>query len=53
MVVGKDGTQRLAQQMIDQGNEVVLEMPQKLPHHLPEGAAPHIKKFLKEQKFFL
>jgi hypothetical protein len=53
MVVGKDGTQRLAQQMIDQGNEVVLEMPQKLPHHRPEGAAPHIKKFLKEQKFFL
>jgi len=53
MVVGKDGTQRLAQQMRDQGNEVTLEMPSKLPHHLPEGAAPHIKKYLKDQGFFL
>jgi alpha-beta hydrolase superfamily lysophospholipase len=53
MVVGKDGTQRLAQKMTEQGNRVILEMPSKLPHHLPEGAAPHIKKFLKDQGFFL
>ena len=52
MVVGKDGTQRLAKMMEDQGNSVTLEMPSKLPHHLPEGAAPHIKKFLRDRGFF-
>ncbi len=52
MVVGKDGTQRLAEQMTDQGNEVILEIPKKLAHHLPEAAAPHIKKFLRGQGFF-
>lgn len=51
MVVGKDGTQRLATMMEEQGNDVTLEMPAKLPHHLPEGAAPHIKKFLRDKGF--
>ena len=49
VVVGKDGTELLAESLKAQGNNVLLEKPLKLPHHLPENAAPHIKKILKEQ----
>lgn len=52
VVVGKDGTERLREQLSDLGNNVALEKPQKLAHHLPENAAPHIKKWLKDQGFF-
>lgn len=52
VVVGKDGTERLRDQLASLGNEVVLEKPAKLAHHLPENAAPHIKKWLKDQGFF-
>ena len=52
VVVGKDGTERLKDQLEAQGNVVVLEKPAKLAHHLPENAAPHIKKWLKDQGFF-
>lgn len=48
MVVGKDGVERLVKQLEDLGNTVHLEKPTKLPHHLPETAAPHIKKYLKD-----
>lgn len=50
-VVGKDGTERLAKFLEDQGNIVSVEKPSKLSHHMPELAAPHIKKFLKDQDF--
>jgi hypothetical protein len=52
VVVGKDGTERLRDQLQSLGNEVVLEKPAKLAHHVPENAAPHIKKWLKDQGFF-
>lgn len=52
VVVGKDGCERLRDQLIELGNEVVLEKPKKLAHHLPESAAPHIKKWLKDNGFF-
>ncbi|MCF8060494.1 MAG: alpha/beta hydrolase [Bacteriovoracaceae bacterium] len=52
VVVGKDGTERLRDQLQALGNNVVLEKPAKLAHHLPENAAPHIKKWLKDQGFF-
>jgi alpha-beta hydrolase superfamily lysophospholipase len=52
VVVGKDGTERLKAQLEGLGNNVVLEKPAKLAHHVPENAAPHIKKWLKDQGFF-
>lgn len=52
VVVGKDGTERLQDQLETQGNRVTLEKPAKLAHHLPENAAPHIKKWLKDNHFF-
>lgn len=52
VVVGKDGSERLRDQLSQLGNSVVLEKPSKLAHHLPESAAPHLKKWLKDQGFF-
>ena len=52
VVVGKDGSERLRDQLLALGNDVVLEKPNKLAHHLPESAAPHLKKWLKDQGFF-
>ncbi len=50
-VVGKDGTERLAEFLEGQGNIVSVEKPKKLSHHMPELAAAHIKKYLKDQSF--
>lgn len=52
VVVGKDGSERLALQLEQLGNQVIVEKPQKLGHHLPENAAPHIRKVLKDLGFF-
>jgi len=52
VVVGKDGTERLRDQLSGLANNVTLEKPAKLPHHVPENAAPHIKKYLKDQGHF-
>ncbi len=52
VVVGKDGVERLKDQLESLGNQVTLEKPSKLAHHLPESAAPHLKKWLKDQGFF-
>lgn len=51
VVVGKDGTERLKEQLESLGNEVILEKPSKLAHHVPENAAPHIKKWVKDRGF--
>lgn len=47
-VVGADGAERLQQMLQAQGNKVILEKPKRMPHHQPELAAPHLKKFLKD-----
>lgn len=52
VVVGKDGTELLAKSLEELGNDVQIEKPLKLPHHLPENAAPHIKKILKDIGLF-
>lgn len=52
VVVGKDGSERLRDQLESLGNSVVLEKPAKLAHHLPESAAPHIKKWVKDSGYF-
>jgi predicted esterase len=52
LVVGNDGTERLADHLEKLGNNTVIEKPTKLPHHQPEMAAAHIKKFLKTKGYF-
>lgn len=47
LVVGKDGMERLAEALEARGNKATFERPLKLPHHEPQMAAPHIKKYLK------
>ncbi|MBH46575.1 MAG: hypothetical protein CME71_00220 [Halobacteriovorax sp.] len=49
MVVGEDGMERFAKHLEKYGNDVSIEKPKRLAHHVPENAAPHIKKFLKDQ----
>ena len=51
VVVGKDGSQRLADLLIELQNEVTLSKPARLPHHQPDMAAPHIKKWLKDNHY--
>ena len=48
MVVGKDGAERLAASLEATGARVSVQRPTKMPHHMPEMAAPHIKKHLKD-----
>ncbi len=52
IVTGPDGPERMAKILKDQGNDIILEKPKRLPHHLPEMAAPHLKKWLKDQGYF-
>lgn len=47
LVVGNDGMERLAERFLQMNNTVTMEKPSKLPHHEPELAASHVKKFLK------
>lgn len=49
MVVGDDGMERFAEHLEKQGNHVTWEKPKKLAHHVPENAAAHVKKFLKDE----
>lgn len=49
MVVGKSGTEELAELLSNLNNDVTFERPRKLPHHQPDMAAAHIKKYLKDQ----
>ena len=48
-IVGKTGSELLKEELENLGNQVTLEKPQKLSHHMPELAAVHIKKFLKKE----
>lgn len=49
VVVGEDGMERFATYLESLGNMVSQDKPKKLAHHVPENAAPHIKKFFKDQ----
>ncbi|EQC44529.1 alpha/beta hydrolase family protein [Bacteriovorax sp. BSW11_IV] len=49
LVVGKDGTERFAKILERHGNQVTVEKPTKLGHHLPEMAAGYVKKYLKSE----
>lgn len=48
MVVGEDGMERFTESLVTKNNSVTMEKPTKLPHHEPQLAAAHIKKFLKK-----
>lgn len=50
VVVGKGGMELLAAQLEEQGNEVIVEKPLKLAHHMPETAAPHLRKILRDHE---
>ncbi len=52
LVVGEDGTERFVDHLLKLGNFVTMEKPTKLPHHEPNLAAAHIKKYFKDQKLF-
>jgi alpha-beta hydrolase superfamily lysophospholipase len=47
IIVGRGGTQIMADKLALH-NDISFDEPPKLPHHLPEMAAPHIKKFLRD-----
>ncbi|MGZ3788278.1 MAG: alpha/beta hydrolase [Bacteriovorax sp.] len=48
LVVGDDGMERFAESLLSKNNSVTLEKPTKLPHHEPQLAAAHVKKYLKK-----
>lgn len=47
IVVGQKGLEGLTQKLDELGNMVTIDQPTKLPHHLPENAAPYIAHFVK------
>lgn len=48
LVVGDDGMERFMEYLTGLGNRVTMEKPTKLPHHEPQMAAAHVKKYLKK-----
>ena len=50
-VVGERGVQEMAHFLEAQNNEIHWERVAKLPHHNPQRAAPHLKKYLKIQGY--
>lgn len=48
MVVGEDGMERFTESLVLKNNTVTIEKPTKLPHHEPQLAAAHVKKYLKK-----
>jgi predicted esterase len=51
LVVGKNGVECLKDKLESLGNDVLIEKPKKLPHHLPENAASFVNAVVK--KFIL
>ena len=48
LVVASDGSERFKELLELRGNIVTMERPTKLPHHEPQLAASHVKKYLKK-----
>ena len=48
MVVGEDGMERFMEILLLKDNTITMEKPNKLPHHEPQLAAAHVKKYLKK-----
>jgi len=47
LVISRNGVNNLAKILNENGNELIIEQVKHLPHHMPELAAPHIKKHLR------
>jgi len=52
LVVGDDGLERFVEKLKELGNLVTFEKPTRLPHHEPELASGHIKKYFKAENLF-
>jgi len=52
LVVGEDGMERFKEKLEGLNNIVTMEKPTKLPHHEPQLAASHVKKYFKKEGFF-
>lgn len=52
LVVGSDGMERFYDHLLAIGNFVTMEKPTRLPHHEPNLAASHIKKYFKDNNLF-
>lgn len=52
LVVGGNGSERFLESLVEKHNIVTLEKPTKLPHHEPNLAASHVKKYLKKINWF-
>ena len=48
LVVGSDGMERFMEVLVEKNNKVSIDRPSKLPHHEPQFAASHIKKYLRK-----
>lgn len=48
LVIGSDGMERFVEALEEKHNRVSVEKPSKLPHHEPQLAAAHVKKYLKK-----
>jgi predicted esterase len=48
LVVGSDGMERFQESLVQKNNRVTIERPTKLPHHEPQMAAAHVKKYFKK-----
>lgn len=49
IVVASDGSERLQTLLKIKGNQVSLSRPNRMPHHQPELAGPHIMAILREK----
>lgn len=49
IVVASDGSERLQELLQDKGNDVSLIRPNRMSHHQPELAGPHIMAILREK----
>ncbi len=48
VVVGKEGMENFTKLLVDLGNEVTMDKPKKLGHHLPDMAGSFVKKYAKK-----
>jgi hypothetical protein len=51
-IISEHMTKRLADKLLDFNNNVTVEFPRRIPHHLPELASVHISKILRDEHFF-
>lgn len=48
VVVAQDGTERMAEELRSKGNTVTINRPNRMSHHQPDLAGPHLMAYLRE-----